>query len=71
MGEQKMRYSLIAIALVTLALTACDQFKEHKPGDGKPGQYPPSLWDKREGMVEEPPEDAVEAAPAEAAPAKP
>ncbi len=46
-----MKYSLLAIALATLTLTACDQMKEHKPGEGKPGQYPPSLWEKREGQV--------------------
>ena len=46
-----MKYSLLAAALVTLIFTACDQLKEQKPGEGKPGQYPPSLWEKREGQV--------------------
>lgn len=80
-----MKYSLLAAALATLALTACDQMKEHKPGEGKPGQYPPSLWDKREGQVTDedlkkaaeeaggaapaPAADAAPAAPADAAPA--
>ena len=46
-----MKYSLLAAALVTLAFSACDQMKEHKAGEGKPGQYPPSLWEKREGQL--------------------
>ena len=46
-----MKYSLLAAALVTLTFSACDQMKEHKPGEGKPGQYPPSLWEKREGQL--------------------
>ncbi|PTR16652.1 MULTISPECIES: hypothetical protein [unclassified Nitrosospira] len=59
-----MKYSLLAAALVTLTFTACDQMKEHKPGEGKPGQYPPSLWEKREGQLS----DAdIEAAQKEAA----
>jgi hypothetical protein len=48
---KKMKYSLLAAALVTLTFSACDQMKEHKPGEGKPGQYPPSLWEKREGQL--------------------
>ncbi len=61
---KKMKYSLLAAALVTLALTACDQMREKKPGEGKPGQYPPSLWEKREGQLS----DAdIEAAQKEAA----
>ena len=59
-----MKYSLLAAALVTLTFSACDQMKEHKPGEGKPGQYPPSLWEKREGQLS----DAdIEAAQKEAA----
>ena len=46
-----MKYSLLAAALVTFTFAACDQMKEHKAGEGKPGQYPPSLWEKREGQV--------------------
>ena len=46
-----MKYSLLAAALVTLTFSACDQMKEHKPGEGKPGQYPPSLWEKRAGQL--------------------
>lgn len=45
-----MKYALLAAALV-LTLTACDQMREKTPGEGKPGQYPPSLWEKREGQV--------------------
>jgi hypothetical protein len=48
---KKMKYSLLAAALVTLAFSACDQMKQHTPGEGKPGQYPPSLWEKREGQL--------------------
>lgn len=44
-------YPLLAAALITLSFTACDQMREKKPGEGKPGQYPPSLWEKREGSV--------------------
>ena len=46
-----MKYSLLAAALVTLTFSACDQMKEHKAGEGKPGQYPPSLCEKREGQL--------------------
>jgi hypothetical protein len=46
-----MKYSLLAAALVTLTFSACDQMKEHKPGEGNPGQYPHSLWEKREGQL--------------------
>jgi hypothetical protein len=38
--------------------------KEHKAGEGKPGQYPPSLWEKREGQVSD---AEIEAAQKEAA----
>lgn len=63
-----MKYALLAAALV-LTLTACDQMREKTPGEGKPGQYPPSLWDKREGQVsdEEIEKEAKAAAAAEAA----
>lgn len=44
-------YPLLAAALITLSFTACDQMREKQPGEGKPGQYPPSLWEKREGQV--------------------
>lgn len=70
-------YPLLAAALITLSFTACDQMREKTPGEGKPGQYPPSLWEKREGQVsdEELEKAAREAAapapaPAAAAPAK-
>ena len=62
-----MKYSLLAIALATLTLSACDQMKEHKPGEGKPGQYPPSLWEKREGQVSDADIEAAQKAEAEAA----
>jgi len=41
--------------------------KEHKPGEGKPGQYPPSLWEKREGQVSDADIEAAQKAEAEAA----
>jgi hypothetical protein len=47
---KKMKYSLLAAAVV-LILTGCDQLRQKTPGEGKPGQYPPSLWEKREGQV--------------------
>jgi hypothetical protein len=59
-----MKYSLLAAALVTFTFAACDQMKEHKAGEGKPGQYPPSLWEKREGQVSD---AEIEAAQKEAA----
>ena len=63
-----MKYALLAAALV-LTLTACDQMREKTPGEGKPGQYPPSLWEKREGQVSD--EEIEKAAKeAEAAAAK-
>ena len=64
---KNMKYSLLAIALATLTLGACDQMKEHKPGEGKPGQYPPSLWEKREGQVSDAEIEAAQKADAEAA----
>jgi len=42
-----MRYLLLA-AVITLSLSACDLFRSKDVGEGKPGQYPPSLWDKRD-----------------------
>ncbi len=39
-----MKYSLFAVVLITLMLTACG-------GEGKPGQYPPSLYKDREGQL--------------------
>ncbi len=39
-----MKYSFIAVVLVALMLTACK-------GEGKPGQYPPSLYKEREGLL--------------------
>ena len=39
-----MKYSLFAVVLMTLMLTACK-------GEGKPGQYPPSLYKEREGQL--------------------
>jgi hypothetical protein len=47
--------------------------REKTPGEGKPGQYPPSLWEKRDGQVsDEELEKAAKEAAAEpeAAPAK-
>ena len=61
-------YPLLAAALITLSFTACDQMREKQPGEGKPGQYPPSLWDKRDGQVSD--EELEKAAKeAQAAPA--
>lgn len=40
-----MKYSLFAVVLMTLMLTACSG------GEGKPGQYPPSLYKEREGQL--------------------
>jgi len=40
-----MKYILLA-AIVALSLSACGD--KDKVGTGKPGQYPPSLWDKRD-----------------------
>ena len=41
-----MKYSLIAVAVVLLAitLTGCK-------GEGKPGQYPPSLYKERDSAL--------------------
>ena len=54
-----MKYLLLAATVVTLSLTACDQFKEHKPGEGKPGQYPHSIWDKRDSAPPGPEDDVT------------
>ena len=61
-----MKYSLLAAALV-LVLTGCDQLRQKEPGEGKPGQYPPSLWEKREGQVSDADIEAAQKAEAEAA----
>jgi hypothetical protein len=55
-----MKYSLLTAALVTLTFSACDQMREKTPGEGKPGQYPPSLWDKREGQLSDAEIDAAQ-----------
>lgn len=65
-----MKYSLLAAALVTFTFAACDQMKEHKAGEGKPGQYPPSLWEKREGQVSDAEIEAAQKADADAAAAE-
>lgn len=65
-----MKYSLLAAALVTLVLTGCDQMRQKEPGEGKPGQYPPSLWDKREGQVSDADIEAAQKAEAEAGASK-
>ncbi len=39
-----MKYSLFAVALIILMLAGCK-------GEGKPGQYPPSLYKEREGLL--------------------
>ncbi|MEO6562116.1 MAG: hypothetical protein ABIN99_03585 [Nitrosospira sp.] len=62
-----MKYSLLAAALVTLIFTGCDQLRQKEPGEGKPGQYPPSLWEKREGQVSDAEIEAAQKADAEAA----
>lgn len=61
-----MKYSLLAAALVTLIFTGCDQMRQKEPGEGKPGQYPPSLWEKREGQVSDAEIEAAQKAEAEA-----
>jgi hypothetical protein len=62
-----MKYSLLAAALVTLIFTGCDQLRQKTPGEGKPGQYPPSLWEKREGQVSDAEIEAAQKADADAA----
>lgn len=39
-----MKYSILAAVLFAIMLTACK-------GEGKPGQYPPSLYKEREGQL--------------------
>ena len=39
-----MKYSILAAALLAIMLTGCK-------GEGKPGQYPPSLYKEREGQL--------------------
>ena len=39
-----MNYPLLTVVLITVMLTACK-------GEGKPGQYPPSLYQEREGVL--------------------
>ncbi len=39
-----MKYSFIAAVLIALMLTACK-------GEGKPGQYPPSLYKERDSQL--------------------
>ncbi|MDQ3185779.1 MAG: hypothetical protein M3Q16_04820 [Pseudomonadota bacterium] len=40
--------------------------RQKEPGEGKPGQYPPSLWEKREGQVSDADIEAAQKAEAEA-----
>jgi len=51
-----MRY-LLLVAVITLSLSACDLFRTKDVGEGKPGQYPPSLWDKRDSAPPGPEDD--------------
>ena len=39
-----MNYPLLTVVLIAVMLTACK-------GEGKPGQYPPSLYQEREGAL--------------------
>lgn len=39
-----MNYPLLTVVLIAVMLTACK-------GEGKPGQYPPSLYQEREGLL--------------------
>lgn len=39
-----MKYSLFAVVLLAIMLTGCK-------GEGKPGQYPPSLYKERDGAL--------------------
>ena len=64
-----MKYSLLAAALV-LILTGCDQLRQKEQGEGKPGQYPPSLWEKREGQVSDADIEAAQKAEAASASAE-
>ena len=64
-----MKYLLLA-AVVTLSLSACDLFREKEVGQGKPGQYPPSLWDKRDSAPPGPDDGAGDAEARHEAPAE-
>jgi hypothetical protein len=64
-----MKYLLLAAA-ITLSLSACDLFREKSPGEGKPGQYPPSLWDKRDSAPPGPDDGAGDAEARHEAPAE-
>ena len=64
-----MKYLLLA-AVVTLSLSACDLFREKEVGQGKPGQYPPSLWDKRDSAPPGPDDGAGDASERHEAPAE-
>ncbi len=39
-----MKYQLLTIVVITIMLAGCK-------GEGKPGQYPPSLYQEREGAL--------------------
>ncbi len=39
-----MKYQILTIVVITIMLTGCK-------GEGKPGQYPPSLYQEREGTL--------------------
>jgi hypothetical protein len=41
-GDKNMKYSIFAAALIALFLAGCG-------GEGKPGQYPPSLYEDEKG----------------------
>lgn len=65
-----MKYLLLAATVVALSLTACDQFGEKTAESGKPGQYPPSLWDKRDSAPPGPDDGAGDAEKRHEAPAE-
>ena len=65
-----MKYLLLAATVVALSLTACDQFGEKTSESGKPGQYPPSLWDKRDSAPPGPDDAGADAASRHEAPAE-
>ena len=65
-----MKYLLLAATVVALSLTACDQFAEKTAESGKPGQYPPSMWDQRDGAPPGPDDAAGDAAKRHEAPAE-
>lgn len=39
-----MRYQILTIVVITIMLTGCK-------GEGKPGQYPPSLYKERDSAL--------------------